>query len=106
MSTLLETLRSKSLDHRYIAERCTQESDHEGAEVYAAAAMLYERVAKRIEDLEAALKPFADVARHDIGADERDIDLYQPMSGKVAGACLLTVGDMRHACSVYFGGVR
>lgn len=53
---------------------------------------------RRIEELEAALKPFADVAESDIGNDETDEDTFRPMSSqKVAISPLLTVGNLRTA---------
>ncbi len=43
-----------------------------------------------------AIKPFAEVARHDIGEDEADSDLYRPMTNHNK-APHLTVGDFRRA---------
>lgn len=57
-----------------------------------------EAQAARIAELEAALKPFADVADTDIGNDEVDEDIFRPMSSqKVASSPLLTVGNLRTA---------
>ncbi len=46
--------------------------------------------------LREALRPFADVAEHDIGSDEADCDAFRPMFG-VNRAPYLTVGDLRRA---------
>ena len=68
------------------------------------AAAALEAQQARIAELEAesaaltkALRPFAEVARHDIGEDEADADLFKPMSERNARAPLLKVGDLRRA---------
>lgn len=57
--------------------------------------------AKRTEAIKAmveALKPFNNVAEHDIGTDETDYDLFKPISyDHLALAPRLTVGDLRRA---------
>lgn len=50
----------------------------------------------RVGELEAALKPFAMVAEHDIGSDETDTDMFRPMN-RHNRAPALTVGDLRRA---------
>jgi hypothetical protein len=47
--------------------------------------------------LREALKPFAAVAEYDIGQDETDADIFQPMRSGYNRAPLITVGDMRRA---------
>ncbi len=54
----------------------------------------------RIQVLEEALKPFAATADMDIGSDETDADLYQPMRSGYNRAPLITVGDMRRAATL------
>ena len=53
--------------------------------------------AATITDLLAALRPFANVAEHDIGCDEDDTDRFRPMSGGLNIAPLPTVGHFRNA---------
>ena len=50
----------------------------------------------RIRELEEALRPFADVAEHDIGESEADEDQFAPMAA-FNRAPKLSVGDLRHA---------
>lgn len=50
------------------------------------------RLAKAVE----VLRPFADVADHDIGSDEADSDTFRPMTNHNIAA-KITVGDMRRA---------
>lgn len=52
----------------------------------------------RIAVLEAALRPFAKAAEHDIGSTETDADIFQQM-GQYNRAPKITVGDMRRAHS-------
>lgn len=49
---------------------------------------------ERIAVLEAALRPFAKAAEHDIGSTETDADIFQQM-GQYNRAPKITVGDMR-----------
>lgn len=51
----------------------------------------------RVEVLEHALRPFADVCEHDIGLSEDSGELFKPMSGQYAIAPLLRVGHFRNA---------
>lgn len=53
---------------------------------------------ERIAVLEAALRPFAKAAEHDIGSTETDADIFQQM-GQYNRAPKITVGDMRRARS-------
>lgn len=53
---------------------------------------------ERIAVLEAALRPFAKAAEHDIGSTETDADIFQQM-GEYNRAPKITVGDMRRARS-------
>lgn len=48
---------------------------------------------------DAALRPFALIAEHDIGKTEADTDLYRPMQPQNARAPLPTVGDLRAAAA-------
>jgi hypothetical protein len=57
------------------------------------------RLRKEIEPLRSALKPFAAVAESDIGRDETDADIFQPMRSGYNREPLITVGDMRRAAS-------
>lgn len=50
----------------------------------------------RVAELEAGLRPYAEVAKHDIGTDEADADLFTPMR-QYNLARRLTVGDLRRA---------
>jgi len=61
-----------------------------------AASALIRQQAARIAQLEAALRPFALVAEHDIGLDEADVDRFRPMT-RHNRAPLLRVGDLRAA---------
>lgn len=54
----------------------------------------------QVDDLHAALEPFAAVALSDIGQDETDADAFQPMRSGYNRAPLITVGDMRRAASL------
>lgn len=69
-----------------------------GSEYAAPASLRASLTAKdaEIAALRAALEAFAKVAKHDIGSDEADRDLFRPMS-KFNEAPLLTVGDLRRA---------
>lgn len=51
------------------------------------------------EKLRGALRPFAEVAKHDIGEDESDNDWYRPMTAHNRAA-QLRVGDLRRALLV------
>jgi hypothetical protein len=53
-----------------------------------------------IDELRKALAPFAAVAESDIGQDETDVDIFQPMRSGYNRAPLITVGDMRGALAV------
>jgi hypothetical protein len=57
----------------------------------------------RAAELAEALKPFAAVAEHDIGADESDEDLFKPMS-RHNRAPLLRVRDLRNSLAAVKGG--
>lgn len=63
------------------------------------AASLIQSQAARIEELEAGLEPFADVADHDIGADESDDDVFRPMTNHNRAA-KITVGHMRRTVTL------
>lgn len=52
-----------------------------------------------VDELRKALAPFAAVAEADIGQDETDADIFQPMRSGYNRAPLITVGDMRCAAS-------
>ena len=51
----------------------------------------------RVETLEAALMPFVEVEKHDIGSDETDEDQFQPSQWNYNKAPKLTIGDFRRA---------
>ena len=53
--------------------------------------------ARRVERLEAALKPFAHVVDLDVSEFCSDSDWFAPMSAQYARAPRLTVGDLRRA---------
>lgn len=53
-------------------------------------------LAAEVERLKEALHPFAEVVKHDIGADEYNDDRFQPMH-RHNKAPLLTVGDLLRA---------
>jgi len=55
---------------------------------------------REIDQLRAALAPFAAVAESDIGQDETDTDIFQPVRSGFNRAPLITVGDMRRALAV------
>ena len=59
-----------------------------------------EKVKAEIERLRKALDPFVRVAEVDIGQDETDADIFQPMRSGYNRAPLITVGDMRRAVLV------
>ena len=61
---------------------------------------------ERIKALEAALRPFAEIAEHDIGDGEADHDLYHIISAKNAHAPLPRVGHFRRALSVLSGEAK
>jgi hypothetical protein len=54
----------------------------------------------QVDDLHKALEPFAAVATSDIGQDETDADIFQPMNSGYNKAPRITVGDMRRAASM------
>lgn len=60
----------------------------------------FEGAANEIERLQNALKPFAAVAESDIGQDETDVDIFQPMRSGYNREPLITVGDLRRASQV------
>ena len=68
---------------------------HERFELLEPSAALILSQAERIERLEEALNPFADVAEFDISEAESDGDIYRPMSHKYAVGGVLKVGDLR-----------
>lgn len=55
---------------------------------------------KQNKALQSALKPFAAVAESDIGQDETDADIFQPMRSGYNREPLITVGDLRRASLV------
>lgn len=55
-----------------------------------------ERLEAENERLREALKAFAEVAEHDIGEDETDVDFFRPME-RHNRASRLRVGDLRRA---------
>ena len=58
----------------------------------------------RIAELEAALKPFAQVVSLDVSEFCSDSDWFAPMSPQHARAPRLTVGDLRRARAALSGG--
>ncbi|MBS1725007.1 MAG: hypothetical protein JSS66_18870 [Armatimonadetes bacterium] len=73
----------------------TMERRHRGEREAATARA--DALQQRVEALEEALKPFANVAELDIGSDESSNDIFQQMAPKYCQAPPITVGDLRRA---------
>ena len=84
--------------HSPYSEYCVpgmKEGDANAALIVAAVNALPELLAK-VKRLEAALRPFAEIAQYDIGNSEANDDLFRPMMFNNRGP-LLTVGMFRRA---------
>ena len=58
------------------------------------------RLREREKVMVEALRPFAEVAKKDIGDDEANADTFKPFTNpRLACAALLTVGDLRRAAA-------
>lgn len=56
--------------------------------------------AEHIKQLRDALRPFAEVAKHNIGDDESDDDVFRPMRSQYAVAPVISVGALRRALAI------
>lgn len=62
-----------------------------------------EALEARVKELEAALKPFAEIVEKDIGPDENDDDFYQPMPLRYARAEPIKIVHLKDALAALNG---
>ena len=96
-------------DSRGLIEELEEQADplrRQLSALHEAAARLTEleaevsRLREREKVMVEALRPFAEVAKKDIGDDEANADTFKPFTNpRLACAALLTVGDLRRAAA-------